>query len=136
MSSKVFFVFLFINNDTPIKPFVIKNNQIDEQQTCEPVQRIVFLKTHKTGSETIAGILRRYALLNGLSALLSTANINIHGGHLYSKDGQNKYDPVNEGIKMLGYGLPGAHFELIANHMTWNKSFVDGQVFQFLIRTL
>ena len=26
---------------------------------------------------------------------------------------------------MLGFDLPGAHYEMIATHMTWNKTFVD-----------
>ena len=26
---------------------------------------------------------------------------------------------------MLGFDLPGAHFEMIATHMTWNRTFVD-----------
>ena len=95
---------------------------------CEPVEKVVFLKTHKTGSETVAGILRRYALLNNLSTLLATANVNAYGGHLYYHGTPDKYALVSDRIKMTGYGLPGAHYELIATHMTWNKSFVDSQV--------
>ena len=35
----------------------LKNVQFYLEQ-CEPPEKVVFLKTHKTGSETLAGIIR------------------------------------------------------------------------------
>jgi len=89
--------------------------------SSHPMTKVVFLKTHKTGSESVSGILRRYATLHNVSTLMST---NINGGHLYHT-GSDRFAPVNEHVKMAGYGKPGAHFEMIATHMTWNKTFVD-----------
>ena len=76
---------------------------------CQPVERIAFLKTHKTGSETMAGILRKFAILNQKSTLLSKKV----SGHLYHK-GEHKHAPINENIKMLGYG----HREFIKLYLT------------------
>lgn len=98
----------------------VKLNSVS-MKACEPATKIVFLKTHKTGSESISGILRRYAILHNVSTLLSPS---IRGNHLFHK-GVNNFDPVNEHVDMAGYGERGAHYEMIANHMTWNGSFVD-----------
>ena len=70
-------------------------------KTCQPADKVVFLKTHKTGSETLAGILRKYALLNNMTSLLSCST----GGHLYHRGGK-KHAPVNDDgtIQMMGYG--------------------------------
>ena len=69
----------------------------------------------------MAGIFRKFAIMNNVSTVISTVN----GGHLY-QSGPSKYDPLDPSkIKILGYGLPGAHYELVANHMTWNKNFID-----------
>ena len=38
---------------------------------CTENQHVAFLKTYKTGSETISGILRRFALLRNLSSAIS-----------------------------------------------------------------
>ena len=107
-------------------------NKINKSETedyyrdhCQPVDKVVFLKTHKTGSETLAGILRKYSMLNNMSTLLSTNN----GGHLYHS-GKSKHAPIDDTLLMEGYGQPGAHFEFIATHMTWNKSFVDATIKQ------
>ena len=38
---------------------------------CKENEHVAFLKTYKTGSETISGILRRFALLRNLSSAIS-----------------------------------------------------------------
>ena len=38
---------------------------------CTENEHVAFLKTYKTGSETISGILRRFALLRNLSSAIS-----------------------------------------------------------------
>ena len=88
--------------------------------SCPLQKNIIFLKTHKTGSETMAGIFRKFAIMNNVSTLFS-----IHkSGHLY-QTGPSQYLPLDETkIKMLGFDLPGAHYEMITNHMTWNETFI------------
>merc|ERR1712131_372659 len=74
---------------------------------CSVNRHVVFLKTHKTGSETMAGIFRKFAIMNNVSTVISTVN----GGHLY-QSGPGKYDPLDPSkVKILGYGTPGAHYE-------------------------
>ena len=94
-------------------------------EKCQKTEKIVFLKTHKTGSETMAGIFRKYALMNNVSTVLSSRT----GGHLYGhgkKHNMYPYDPLTkELVPILGIDYPGAHYELLANHMTYNKKFID-----------
>ena len=72
-------------------------------------------------SETMVGIFHKFDIMNNVSTILSTVN----GGHLY-QSGSSKYDPLDPTkVKILRYGLPGAHYELVWNHMTWNKNFID-----------
>ena len=40
----------------------------EEAEKCEIQKNVVFLKTHKTGSETMSGIIRRFAAMQNLSA--------------------------------------------------------------------
>ena len=69
----------------------------------------------------MAGIFRKFAIMNNVSTILSSAE----GGHLY-QSGSNQYAPLDpERTKVLGYGLPGSHYELVANHMTWSRKFIE-----------
>jgi galactosylceramide sulfotransferase len=120
---------------------VIKANvmidTVTEQPKCSRIHReIAFLKTHKTASETMAGIFRKFAIMNNVSTLIGTSP----GGHMYRSGVSyyyypidiltfyvkgKKYAPINgKDVKLVGYGLPGAHFDLAANHMTWNSTFI------------
>ena len=46
-------------------------------------------------------------------------------GHLY-QGGYNQYLPLNpKSVLIIGYGLPGTHYGLVANHMTWNRNFIE-----------
>ena len=103
-----------------------KQTTLDYLETCTESEKIVFLKTHKTGSETMAGIFRKYAIMNNVSTVLSTRP----GGHLYGTGGQRDqlymYSPLTADlVPIIGIDYPGAHYELLANHMTYNKKFID-----------
>ena len=39
----------------------------EKNEKCELQKNVVFLKTHKTGSETMSGIIRRFAAMQNLS---------------------------------------------------------------------
>ena len=63
-------------------PKIVPNCQIpncDIYPECRIQREIAFLKTHKTGSETMAGIFRKFAILNNVSTLISERV----GGHIY-----------------------------------------------------
>ena len=97
-------------------------HKVSTTAECIPTKKLVFLKTHKTGSETMAGIFRRYAIMNNVSTLMSTR----FGGHLYSQNSHHTYDPISKRhLKMIGANMPNAHYELVTNHMTYNKSFIN-----------
>lgn len=55
---------LDLNNTSINKNIGLNQNQ------CTPIQHVLFLKTHKTGSSTITNILNRYAVSNNLTVLL------------------------------------------------------------------
>ena len=69
-------VFAEIDRMKKIEDKVANASSYIEQ--CKPPERVVFLKTHKTGSETLAGILRKFGILNNKSILLG-----IKSPHLY-----------------------------------------------------
>ena len=69
----------------------------------------------------MAGIFRKFAIMNNVSTLIAER----FGGHLY-QGGHNQYNPLNpKFVDIIGYGLPGTHYELVANHMTWNRNFIE-----------
>ena len=102
-----FIGFLLWKNVDEIQP--VSLDQKDHHK-CQPANKVVFLKTHKTGSETMAGILRKFAILNQKSTLLSKKV----SGHLYH-EGEHKHAPVNEKVKMLGYGVLGGYFYIFTS---------------------
>ena len=112
----------YTTSSTEIETTTAAVNYLD---TCEKTEKIVFLKTHKTGSETMAGIFRKYALMNNVSTMLSSHI----GGHLYGHGKLHNmyhYSPLTKYlVPILGIDYPGAHYELLANHMTYNKKFID-----------
>ena len=46
------------------------------------------------------------------------------GGHLFWPANNYKIFSPNE-HSALGWGRPGAHYEILANHMTWNETFIE-----------
>ena len=72
----------------------------------------------------MAGIFRKFAIMNNISTMLGER----FGGHLY-QGGYNQYLPLNpKSVPIIGYGLPGTHYGLVANHMTWNQNFVENNL--------
>ena len=53
---------------------------LSTESPCHIQRHVVFLKTYKTGSETMAGIFRRFAAMQNLSIVMST----LMGGIVYS----------------------------------------------------
>ena len=44
--------------------------QINKNKKCKPVQNIIFVKTHKTGSSTVMNVIQRYAHIHNLTMAL------------------------------------------------------------------
>ncbi|XP_072035613.1 galactosylceramide sulfotransferase-like [Amphiura filiformis] len=80
---------------------------------CKPVQRIVYLKVHKTGSGTTASILDRYGFKHNLTFAVPNKTA-IIGRPLSNYT--YKFDSM---IRCYG------QFDMLTNHMVYNKEEVD-----------
>ncbi|XP_077991595.1 galactosylceramide sulfotransferase-like [Glandiceps talaboti] len=103
---------LYINEGT-----LIGSPTENSERSCRPVRNFVFLKTMKTGGSTVASILYRYGLRNGLIAA-----INPTGTAAILPD---KSD-IEPGLKILRYNctdFPGYNF--MASHVHYNRLAMD-----------
>ena len=161
---------LLMNTNTTINANVSKISVCPASKP--PIKSVVFLKTHKTGSESVSGILRKYAIIHirgineqvrtfdfqiGSKMLIPALKMSLHSSlkqtvaifiivgtwrlilstkknfrafnsNPYAYNSDARYQPVNPTIPIAGYGEPGAHYEMIATHMTWNASFVESVI--------
>ncbi|XP_076462109.1 galactose-3-O-sulfotransferase 2-like [Babylonia areolata] len=93
-----------------------------------PVRHVFFLKTHKTGSQTMTGILNRYALVHNLSVAIRKA-LNRHKAST-----RKNWIPD---IRPLPPGIP--HYDMITDHVRFNEICVrhflpDDAVFISIVR--
>ncbi|XP_076464718.1 uncharacterized protein LOC143296579 [Babylonia areolata] len=93
-----------------------------------PVRHVFFLKTHKTGSQTMTGILNRYALVHNLSVAIRK----VLNGHNASS--------IKNWIPDIRPLLPGIpHYDMITDHVRFNEICVrhflpDDAVFISIVR--
>ena len=85
------------------------SGEINKKEQCKPKKKIVFLKTHKTGSSTITNILNRYADWHNLTMLLPS------GEGYYSFDWPNKFR-LNSARNLHGL-VP----DILANHARYSR---------------
>ena len=78
---------------------------------CEPKKKIVFAKTHKTGSTSVQNIVLRYGYRNGLNFAFPSKNL-----HHFPPQ-----DPVN--FKHLDGSV---EYDVFPFHGKWNSEKVDG----------
>eukprot|EP00794_Sanderia_malayensis_P015007 gene15007-16556_t len=70
-----FFMRIFLAHYQPELPVCSELDNVTSSE-CKPVDRVVFLKTHKTGSSTITNILNRFADLRELLVALPIGGVN------------------------------------------------------------
>lgn len=82
-------------------------------QPCESIQRIVFLKTHKTASTTSASLFQRYGYYRNLTFAVGR-------NHILSFS--SKFSRRN----VLNFpGMRGKPFDILANHARYNRGEMD-----------
>ena len=92
-------------------PTYAENMKHDDHFQGKPVHHVFYLKTHKTGSTTMHGILSEYCRSHNLTPLLPKGN---HFG-LYQP-----FDPVQ-----LDLAQPDAKYDMAFNHMLFRPSILE-----------
>ncbi|XP_077976910.1 galactosylceramide sulfotransferase-like [Glandiceps talaboti] len=101
----------------------LSSNFLDEKGFCKPVDSIVYIKTHKTGSTTLAAILYRYGYQRNSSFLFSRTQRLGHFRHkpLTLRDLPDLYPPIN-----VYYGdYEHYKFKISAGHVIYNRYVFD-----------
>ncbi|XP_030828193.1 galactosylceramide sulfotransferase-like [Strongylocentrotus purpuratus] len=99
---------------TQASPDLTTSSPPDPQHSCNPVERIVYVKTHKTGSTTTASILERFGYLRNLSFAMGK------GGHIISNEQLFK--------RSMLYQIPNRtrqDFDMLVNHVRYNRNEMD-----------
>ncbi|XP_033120128.1 uncharacterized protein LOC117119415 isoform X2 [Anneissia japonica] len=97
--------------------------QTQISSTCSPATQIVFIKTHKTGSTTVATMLQRYGKSHNLIFALPKI------GHLFPiKDLFNRdmVVKIQTGVTVNGKTITG--YNIITNHARYNRAEMDSVV--------
>ena len=66
------------DSDTTLDKKISTEEAAAEKRKCKPVENVVFVKTHKTGSSTILNILQRYSEKHNLSMVLPRLPVTNH----------------------------------------------------------
>lgn len=89
--------------------------EVNSSKTCKPVQRIVYIKTHKTGSTTMVSILQRYGYLRNLSFAMRK------GSHIISE--KNLF--MAEMVYRIPHRTMAYDFDMLVNHARYNRKEMD-----------
>ncbi|XP_077980330.1 galactosylceramide sulfotransferase-like [Glandiceps talaboti] len=81
-------------------------------EPCTPVQRIVFVKTHKTGSTTAVSIIDRYGYKRNLSFALPRYNHIMSTAGLFQRSMLKQSPPPVNGSR---------HYDILTNHVRYNR---------------
>ena len=89
-----------------------------EVLSAHPSRYMVFIKTHKTGSSTIASIFHRYGYLNNLTFLVPQCN------HILNTN----YPPGVCDLEgtFTNWSHSGGRYNILANHARYDRSKMDG----------
>ena len=102
-------------------------NDYDIDKLCEPHQKVVYLKTHKTGSSTVASIFQRYGFLNNLTFLLPMKGHFVTHRSLFST--HNIWAPAAQNLGLIGREYLNWNFtvgyEMFTNHARFNRKEFD-----------
>ena len=94
---------------------------------CKPKRKVVFLKTHKTGSCTMASIFHRYGFVNNLTFLVPDHSHLISYKKLFSTDKIATREARDKGTSGHGYTnwTFEVGYEMFTNHARFNKKEFD-----------
>ena len=101
------------SNDSLREDISHENKSIMADDKCNPVTNIVFIKTHKTGSTTMASLFERFGYRNNLTFALPKYG---HIFHNFNKFSQAYVIPIP---KVLAKTYP--RFNILTNHAIYNR---------------
>ena len=101
----IVFCFNYDRSEIRQLPSIAKPSQ------CKPVQRIVYLKTHKTGSTTVTTTFQRYGYTRNLTFALPKMTL-----HMFPQ-----FRPFMRN-DVLGYSNNSKNFDMLVNHAMFNRS--------------
>ncbi|XP_070564860.1 galactosylceramide sulfotransferase-like [Ptychodera flava] len=91
-----------------------------EVETCEPVKKIVFIKTHKTASTTLASIIERFGYTRNLSFVVPPDRK--YGPHILSSSSRfTRAMLKNSPLPLNG----GKYYDMLTNHVRYNRPEMD-----------
>ncbi|XP_071483106.1 galactosylceramide sulfotransferase-like [Diadema antillarum] len=93
---------------------VRNESDVPHQATCQPLQRAVYVKTHKTGSTTLASIFERYAYLHSLDVAVPPRS------HILSSD-----DLFLTSMVIKFKSRKRKDFDMLVNHVRYNRRQMD-----------
>lgn len=83
---------------------------------CEPTKKIIFIKTHKTASTTVASILERYGYTRNLSFIVPPDKL--HGAHILSSTLLFERTMLKRSAPPLHNS---EHYDMLTNHVRYNR---------------
>ncbi|XP_077988354.1 galactose-3-O-sulfotransferase 2-like [Glandiceps talaboti] len=86
----------------------------------EPVTKVVFIKTHKTASTTLASIIERYGYTRNLSFALGNTDHVLADQDIFTRTVVEKSPPPLKGNKKV--------YEMLTNHARYNRPEMDAVV--------
>ena len=88
-----------------------------EKNNCEPVKKLIFAKTHKTGSTTVQNIIFRFGVKNNLKFILPKT-----GSHYF-----NLRTPFSKSMA-IQWSSKKIEFDVFAAHGRWNADEVTSMI--------
>ena len=104
------------NNEKFVRPFRALPLQLRKEEACNEKRKIIYLKTHKTGSTTLQNIFFRFGEDRNLSFVLPHANKKLPH--------QFPYNPADCRFHtaMVANWEDNKHFDLLVQHIIWNRA--------------
>ncbi|XP_063967572.1 galactosylceramide sulfotransferase-like [Lytechinus pictus] len=108
------------NGNTPTEQLKGHRASLASSNTkCVPHQKLVFLKTHKTGSTTLASIIQRYGYLKNLTFLVPHRNHFVNYQNIFNVDKINLTEVKDTGEVRWSFQKG---YDILTNHARYNRS--------------
>ncbi|XP_077988184.1 galactose-3-O-sulfotransferase 2-like [Glandiceps talaboti] len=95
----------------------------DRNGSCDPVNNVVFAKTHKTGSSTLAGIFQRYGYLRNLSFILNPHTPTLSLNNIFDRGMALKSPPPVD----FESGGPRT-FNMLVSHVRFSRKEIESVI--------
>ncbi|PIK56193.1 putative galactosylceramide sulfotransferase isoform X2 [Apostichopus japonicus] len=101
---------------TTLLPTSMRESQPTPITKCSPIQRIVFVKTHKTASTTMASVFERYGYYRNLTFAIGRSHV-LSFQYKFSRGNLMKFPKMK-----------GKPFDILTNHARYSRGEMDAVV--------